>query len=356
MKRIILFLLVIMVCVGGGLVYWFWEDILYWWYEDEYYAYYETPEDCYEDEYYDYDDQLCYIDDEYYSDDLLTDFFSLVDELLVALEGDFEDYGSISEEAIVTYEIDGNLILNPVEADVFGALLAHQENTDAHHKIWLYYANLIPAEQRQDLTQFIIFTDGPEEVMAAVEQDYNNPEKWVLAVDIVDAENPQELTYTLIHEFGHLLTLNAEQVVPDEEIFENPEDEEIYDEAMSACPQYFPSEGCSSPDSYINLFFQRFWVDVYAEWDEINYIENDDEYYDALDDFYWDNKDHFVTDYAATNPGEDIAESWTHFVLQPKPAGDTVSEQKVLFFYEFPELVELREKIVARTFSRLRRP
>ncbi len=52
---------------------------------------------------------------------------------------------------------------------------------------------------------------------------------------------------------------------------------------------------------------------------------------------------------------EDIAESWTHFVLQPKPAGDTVSEKKVLFFYDFPELVELREEIVARTFSRLRR-
>jgi len=27
----------------------------------------------------------------------------------------------------------------------------------------------------------------------------------------------------------------------------------------------------------------------------------------------------------------------------------------VLFFYDFPELVELREEIVARTFSRLRR-
>lgn len=354
MKRLLWTFLLILI-VGGGLVYWFWEDIMYWWTEDEYYAYYELPEDCYEDEYYDYEDQLCYIDEEYYDDDLLTLFFELVDEVLVALEGDFENFEAISEEALITYEIDGNQIVNPEESLVSDDMLAYQEDTDTHQKIWVYYAQLIPPEHRQDLTSFIIFTDGPDEVMAAVEQDWNDPEKWVLAVDIADANNPQELTYTLIHEFGHLLTLNAEQVEPDEDIFENPDDEDLYEEAMAACPQYFPGEGCSQPDSYINLFFQRFWVDLYDEWDEINYVEDDDEYYDALDDFYWEYQDHFVTDYAATNPGEDIAESWTHFVLQPKPEGDTVSEQKVLFFYEFPELVDLREQIVSRTFSRLRR-
>jgi hypothetical protein len=360
MKRIISILLLFLV-IAGGLIYWYWEDIMYWWYEDDYYAeeadygYYELPEDCYEDEYYDYEDQLCYIDEEF-DDDLLTSFFGLVDEVLVSLEGgDFENYESLGEEALVTYQIDGNLIVNPEEAAVSGDLLAYQEDTDAHQKIWVYYANLIPAEHRSDLTQFIIFTDGHDEVMAAVEQDYNDPEKWVLAVDIVDAGNPQELTYTLIHEFGHLLTLNASQVEPDEDIFKDPENDDLYEDAMAACPQYFPGEGCSAPTSYINLYFQRFWAEIHDEWDEINYIDDDDEYYDALDAFYYQYQDQFVTDYAATNPGEDIAESWTHFVLQPKPAGNSVSEQKVLFFYEFPELVELREKIVARTFSRLRR-
>lgn len=348
--------MIVFVLVGGLLVYWFWEDIEYWWFEDEYYGYHEVPEDCYEDEYYDYEDQLCYIDEEYYDDDLLTSFFDLVDEVLIAFEdSDFEEFDEIGEDAIVTYEIDGNLIINPQEADVSGDLLTHQENTESHQKIWAYYANLIPTDQRQNLTQFIIFTDGPEEVMAAVEQDYNDPENWVLAVDIEDAENLQELTYTLIHEFGHLLTLNADQVDPDEDIFENPDDDYLYEQAASACPTYFPGEGCSESDSYINQFFQRFWVDIFYEWDDINLIEDDDEYYDALDEFYWDYQDQFVTDYAATNPGEDIAESWTHFVLKPKPAGNIVSEQKVLFFYEFPELVELREKIIARTFSRLRR-
>ncbi len=354
MKKIFSGCLVIVLLIAGGLVYWFWEDISYWW-NDEAYAYSERPEDCYEDEYYDFEDKLCYIDEEYYDDDLLNLFFDLVDDVLVSLEGDFEDFDSTAENAIITYEIDGNLIINPEEASVTDDLLAYQEVADTHQKIWVYYANLIPPAHRANLTSFVIFTDGPEEVMAAVEQDFDDPKKWVLAVDIVDAENPQELTYTLIHEFGHLLTLNAQQVDPDEDLFEDPENDALYEDAVSACPQYFPGEGCSLKNSYINLFFQRFWVEIYDEWEEINYIEDDDEYYEMLDEFYYSHQDQFVTDYAATNPGEDIAESWTHFVLQPKPQGDTVSERKVLFFYEFPELVELREKIVARTFSRLRR-
>ena len=365
MKKVILFLFVVFVFVGGGLAYWFWEDILYWWHDGDYYAeaeyyvdeeygYYELPEDCYEDEYYDYEDQLCYIDEEF-DDDLLIQFFGLVDVLLDVSGEDFENSDSLSEEALVTYDIDGNLIVNPIESTVSDDLLAYQKDIDTHQKIWVYYANLIPPEQRSTLTNFVIFTDGPDEVMAAVEQDDTDPQKWVLAVDIADAGNPQELTYTLIHEFGHLLTLNSSQVEPDTELFEDPENEALYDQAASACPQYFPGEGCSEPGSYINLFFQRFWADLFDEWDEINYVEDDDEYYELLDNFYGEHQDQFVTDYAATNPGEDIAESWTYFVLQPKPAGNSVSEEKVLFFYEFPELVELREQIVLRTFTRLRR-
>jgi hypothetical protein len=43
---------------------------------------------------------------------------------------------------------------------------------------------------------------------------------------------------------------------------------------------------------------------------------------------------------------EDIAESWAFFVLSPKPALDSIANEKILFFYEYPELVELRTKIL----------
>jgi len=56
------------------------------------------------------------------------------------------------------------------------------------------------------------------------------------------------------------------------------------------------------------------------------------EYTAALDQFYVDHEDEFVSDYAATNPGEDIAESFATFVLKPAPSGDTLADQKVAFF------------------------
>ena len=36
---------------------------------------------------------------------------------------------------------------------------------------------------------------------------------------------------------------------------------------------------------------------------------------------------------------------WLFFIISPRPAGDTIAEQKILFFYDFPEMVALREQI-----------
>jgi hypothetical protein len=145
-------------------------------------------------------------------------------------------------------------------------------------------------------------------------------------------------------------------VPPDTELFFNPEDDELYYAAVLDCPQYFTGEGCSLPDSYINVFFNRFWIDLYDEWLDIDAIVDDDEYYAALDDLYCAHQDWFVTDYAVTDPGEDIAESFLYFILSAKPDGETIAEAKILFFYEFPELIELRAEIVARLYAYLRRP
>lgn len=69
-------------------------------------------------------------------------------------------------------------------------------------------------------------------------------------------------------------------------------------------------------------------------------------YRTALDEFYANHRAQFVSPYAATNPREDIAESWTEFILRPKPSGTSIADQKVLFFYEFQELVQTREEII----------
>ena len=159
------------------------------------------------------------------------------------------------------------------------------------------------------------------------------------------------LISAMIHENAHILSLNSSQgdndAVPDD-LYEEPYTElrELFQEKTSACASYYSDvPGCMNSNSYLNKFFQKFWVDIYPsfKW----YFEFDD--YDKFEDnnalFYKKYKTQFVTDYAATNPDEDFADSYMLFVLKEKPTKSTIADQKILFFYDFPELVEMRDFI-----------
>ena len=257
------------------------------------------------------------------------------------------------EYVLVTYDVNGNNLSSPSYENVDSNLTAYQNDTDTQEMIWNYYTAIIPEDARNMLVGYKIVTDGQGGTLAMVEQSPGDPIEWLLNVDIADTKDIRDLTYTLIHEYGHLLTLNENQLDINEDVFYNPDDDDLYYAAEESCPTYFPGEGCAKTTSYIYLFYKDFWKDIYTEWSEIEYIEDDDAYYEALDNFYYEYEDQFVTDYAATNVGEDIAEAWTFFIISEKPAGNTIAEEKILFFYQFPELVALREEIVARTYSRL---
>ncbi len=310
----------------------------------------DAPEDCLDGETYHAESTLCYRDDG--SAEPL--FLSRMDGVLDYAEDESSEEDLLDDEYIlVKYEVNGNQISSPEYENVQDSLKPLQEDTKTQQDIWQYYAVMIPQEARSFLTDYIVLTDGYGGGLAAVEQSREDPKAWMLNVDIADAGDIEELTFTLIHEYGHLLTLNAEQVDINEYIFTHPDDEDAYFEAVDSCETYFTGEGCLQTSSYFYHFYNEFWRDVYNEWDELQYIEDDDEYYEAMDAFYMKYEDQFVTDYAVTNPGEDIAETWAFFVTQPKPAGNTVAEKKVLFFYRFPELVKLRNEIIARSYSRM---
>jgi hypothetical protein len=251
------------------------------------------------------------------------------------------------EKTLVTYDINGENIFNPQISKAAPKFKPLQDDLKTHQAIWRLFADIIPPEERGEVAQFVIFTDGQEEVLASVYQTDYDPALWALEVDIADAGNTKELIYTLIHEFAHLLTLNAKQVPPSVDVFNHPDNDAIYNKAVNACPNYFPGEGCSQPNSYINLFVAKFWGDIYDEWSNINAIKNDDKFYAALDKFYETYANQFVSDYAPTSPEEDIAESFMYFALEKKPETiKQIANQKILFFYNFPELVHLRQRII----------
>jgi hypothetical protein len=277
---------------------------------------------------------------------------NLMDDVLDTARygGDNDGHGSFQgtddEVAfLATYKVQGDQLGIPNMPSVPDELNDEQEDRASHQRIWDYFTALFPVEERWMVARFIVFTDGPENILGGVIQ-VDEPDLWTLEMDILDAADPHSLTYTLIHEFGHLLTLSATQVPPSEALFKNPDVEEFYEREAAACEQYFPGEGCSLPDSYLNVFFDRFWTDHYEEWLEIDIEQDEDLYEEKLMDFYHQYQDRFVTDYAPTSPTEDIAEAWTFFILSSKPEGDQVTDRKVLFFYDYPELVQLRDVVL----------
>lgn len=252
------------------------------------------------------------------------------------------------EVSLATYKVTGEQISDPVFDSVPADLKSDQDNLVAQQFVWTYFTSLIPEEDRRMVSHYTVLTDGQANLLAAVAPSPSDPSQWTLEVDIADATDYGNLTFTMIHEFGHLLTLNADQVPPSMAIFSNPHDTIIYDQQAAACTNYFTGEGCSNSNSYINQYYQHFWKDIYAEWSQIDQIQDQHDYYQELSQFYQHYEDRFVSEYATTNPGEDIAESWAFFVLGPKPQSNTVADQKVLFFYEHPELVQLRAQILTR--------
>jgi hypothetical protein len=266
----------------------------------------------------------------------------------VDLSGEGSDH-TLTEKGgipLITYEVADDKLRDPHFESVPDELKKERDDRATHEAIWNYFSSIIPPAEREFLAEFSIFTDGRGNHLAAVSPMFPDPEQWSLQVDILDSQSYYDLTYTLLHEQGHLLTLNAEQVPISKSIFHFPGNETIVKKEAEACEQYFTGEGCSEPDSYMNQFFSRFWPHLYPEWETIDLEEDRDTRDILIKDFYKMYQDQFLTSYAATSPMEDIAESWAFFVLSPKPELNSIANEKILFFYEYPELVDLRTQIL----------
>ncbi len=192
---------------------------------------------------------------------------------------------------------------------------------------------------KKDVTQYVqsfeVFEDAENDTAASVWQS-QAPGKWHVNVNAAYSDNKKDLVHTMIHEYGHIMSLNQTQVA----------------QVEGACPRLTISEGCVNDTAYIKAFKGQFW-EKYGEDIPANEGENSDE----VSEFYAAQPDAFVSEYAATNFIEDFAESWAIFVTKSRPNGDSEKDQKVKFFYSYQELVQTRDRIraaVAQNVSRER--
>ncbi len=283
--------------------------------------------------FYDEKEDVCFIDCDGLSDaecDLLEEeTFSAFDEFVLdSYNGPLDSEGS---EAIARFDIQEDLSL--VEIDN-----AEPESAENFQAIWQNASKILPrARVMQAFSEFHIDSDGESGTLAYVTTDENAEGKWILAFDDVDYFGPsdKEFIHTTIHEFGHVVFLGIDQLDPT---------------GTDNCPTYNIQEGCSFASSHINQFYQAFWTDII---DEHKAIESED----PDPDFYEKYRNRFISEYASTNPVEDAAEVFTHFVLTDKPkTSDTVVNQKILMMHDNPALVKLRQEIRGKlTVTRARK-
>ncbi len=235
------------------------------------------------------------------------------------------------ETFLTSYRINGDNIDKIKDFKIPNRFKDLQNDYSKHLQMWEYFSRMIPIEHRTHITEFLVF-EGGQSLAGFVEPiNPNSLDKWRmgLAIEVAgDLENidlQEEFAAVSIHEFGHVLTLNKQQV-------------EVGG-SENSCANFHTGEGCSRSNSYINELFEIGWSDIYEEFLDTK----EDHIYTR---FFPKYENRFVSDYAATNPGEDVAEVFTYFVTEAnKRTGNSIAAQKINALYAHPELVDLRKRI-----------
>jgi len=197
-------------------------------------------------------------------------------------------------------------------------------------EIWNTWVQLAGAEAvAATMTQYRVIESESSSLLAYVYNE-SDRQRFTLAVNLAAASDDVLLLSTLVHEWSHVFSLTSDQFEP-ETAFADP--------ALCATIQLL--EGCALPEAYLWQFYERFWTAYSKHPDIMNQAPA------IAADFYAANAGDFVSEYAATNLLEDFAESFTYFVrsddLADLPELSEVAVDKVQFFGEFAELVDLRD-------------
>lgn len=197
------------------------------------------------------------------------------------------------------------------------------EPSEVLEEAWQGLANVTPIEQLEPLRLLAGFDGGGDTLAFTAFADSRRVDVFLIAVDLVSAEDyPEETQLTMVHELAHVFTQ-----MPDElDVNADPEQ----------CDTFWNGVGCFYPDSYMGQWIEDFWTedDLFAQPGDGTADEDLGEERCALDPGY-------LGSYAASSPEEDFAETFSAFAFDlDVPAG---VEPKMIWFEQFPELVEFRE-------------
>ncbi len=269
-------------------------------------------------------------------DEMRSTLIALIQRLQVEINARTVTTATVSEKRRNDIELESGDQLLAVYDSVTAQLRALEGSARVQHQAyWDLVQSVIPAELTMRVKEVVFYSNPNSTTDAYVETLYAGSNNiWRLAVNYATYEDDPDY-YTaaelLIHEFGHVISLNETQVYP------------VQDNIR--CVTFETLEGCPRADSYYQKLINEFWPDqlLDAALDAEEAMDQETtvaEYYERYESY-------FVSEYAATNPGEDWSETFAFFVLYEKPEAGTVADRKIRSFYQYPKLVQYRNEILA---------
>lgn len=254
--------------------------------------------------------------------------YEKLEEILQEAGFDADDIIAQVETGAMNYAmfaVEGDQVIFKGDKDKVG-----HERLAVYRQVVDQALKVVDESHRHYLKYLVVNTDGLGNILAYVSQEDESLTKWRMVVDLKDAFDDKGAylkTYdeTLVHEYGHLLTLNSGQM------------------QATSKGTYENEEGILSETSYLNRFYNKFWTAIKD--DHAASVDADDTSGDQAYAFYEKYEDQFVSDYAATNPEEDIAETFRVFVFGQADQGQAIKDKKVAWFYDQEDLVKLRANI-----------
>lgn len=197
---------------------------------------------------------------------------------------------------------------------------------------WQALSVITPSLQLADLGVFGAFSggdEGDEVTLAFVNTLDDDGTLFQMSINLESyRDDPNEALLTMAHEFSHVFTALPSQI-------------DRSAESADGCTTYDNGEGCFFPDSLMAQWIELFWGDGLIDEIDPNTEPTGSEGQDRCDV-----NPGFLGAYAASNPEEDFAESFSAFVFQLDAGTDAVQE-KLDWMAEQPGLAEFRERAIA---------
>lgn len=195
---------------------------------------------------------------------------------------------------------------------------------------WNELRKIIPDSMLKNFREFNISTDGQYGVLAFVQNIDEKGKTWKISVDPADMKDKKSFANTVIHEYGHYLSLNHTQAT----YLKNGEEEAFF---MKDFDTYTEPLMVTKQNSYINQFYNKYWKEFAMDRD----INTNSQL------FYFRHSDKFIGSYASTSCAEDFAECFSFYVLPSNQKLTKEQQEKLDFFDQFKEVREMKKKILS---------